>query len=348
MLRVASATTAMGFALGCASDGPQRQAGTPPDVTPPSVLCEDPSLEPGDFCLPVDSLAGVLERRDIEILHVGIASGGTSRPNTAYLRVPGAETSETLVIKGKWAKAPTGGDGFNNSPRREIAAYQIQSLFLEADQFVVPLTVGRCVPLERHVREVGRAQETFPGTGCVYGAFAYWLQDVTSEDARDFERAERDPAYREALARLNLFTYVIGHRDSRDGNFLVSKDPARPRVLSIDNDIAFKGFKNPFTYGPFVRDWSKIQVDALPRGDVERLRQVTRADLDRLLVVEQYEMVDGLLVSVPPGPPLSDRGGVEFDGRIVQIGLDRAEVDGIDRRIRKLLERVDAGEIDTF
>jgi hypothetical protein len=348
MLWIASAMTALGLALGCATDGPQRQAGAPPDVTPPSVLCEDPSLEPGDFCLPVDSLAGVRERRDIEILHVGIASGGTSRPNTIYLRVPGDDAGETLVVKGKWAKAPTGGDGFNNSPRREIAAYQIQSLFLEADQFVVPLTVGRCIPLERHVREIGPAQETFPGTSCVYGAFAYWLQDVTDEDARDFERAERDPAYREALARLNLFTYVIGHRDSRDGNFLVSKDPARPRALSIDNDLAFKGFKNPFTYGPFMRDWSKLQVDALPRGDVERLRQVTRADLDLMLVVEQYEVVDGLLVSVPPGPPLSDRGGIHFDGRIFQLGLDREEVDAIERRIQKLLERVDAGQIDTF
>jgi hypothetical protein len=348
MLWIACVMTTLGLALGCASDIPQRQAGAPPEVTPPSVLCEDPLLEPGDFCLPVDTLESVGGRRDIEVLHVGIASGGTSRPNTLYVRVPETETNETLVIKGKWANPPTGGDGFNNSPRREIAAYQIQSLFLEADQYVVPVTMGRCVPVERHARVIGLAEATFPGTDCVYGAFAYWVQDVTPEGARDFERAERDPAYREALARLNLFTYVISHRDGRDANFLVSKDPARPRVLSIDNDLAFRGFKNPFTYGPFMRDWSKIQVDALPRGNVERLRQVTRADLDRMLVVEQYEVVDGLLVGVPPGPPLSDRGGVQFDGRIVQIGLDRAEVDGIDRRIRKLLERVDAGEIDTF
>jgi hypothetical protein len=211
---------------------------------------------------------------------------------------------------------------------------------------VVPPTVGSCIPLEEHRRRICDAAPTFADTRCVFGVMAYWLQNVTDEGARDLDRFRRDEGYRASLARLNLLTYLIDHGDSRGANFLRSTDPGRPRVFSVDNGLAFGGFRNPFTI--FMADWSKIRVPALPRAQIERLRAVTRRDLDRLGVVAQYENRDGVLVAVPPTSALAEDDAVRLSGSIVQLGLTREEIGGIAARLRRLLERVDAGEIGLF
>ncbi len=317
-------------------------------VSSPSHLCQDPDLEDDDFCLPVGRVEALMRSGRDRIIEVRVTQSGFSRPRRLRVSFAGEDDGDPLVFKVKWKPAPSGGAGFNNVPSREIAAYAAQRLYLDPDEYVVPPTIARCVDVDVHAQTVGREDATFEGTRCVFGLVAYWLENVTPEGARDFERFETDPAYRRNLAHLNMLTYLIDHRDSRAANFLVSTDLDRPRVFAIDNGLAFGGFKNPFTYSPFMKDWGKLQVSRLPGASVDRLREVTRADLDGLLVVVQLEDRDGLLVEVPPGEPLDEEKELRVRGGIVQLGLNRKQIDAMEQRIRKLLERVDAGEIEVF
>lgn len=318
----------------------------PPPVTAPDRLCDDSSLRADDFCLPVRKIEAMMRGAAPEILNVEVSKSGFSRPNVVHLGFAGDRPGEQIVIRAKWKAAPRGGKGFNNLPHKELAAYRLQQLFLEPSEYVVPPTVGDCIPVEEHRRKIRDVAPTFPDTRCVFGVMAYWLQNVTDDRARDLDRFHGDSAYRASLARLNLLTYLIDHRDSRDANFLRSTDPDRPRVFAVDNGLAFGGFKNPFTI--FIGDWSEIRVPALPRAQIERLRAVTRGDLDRLAVVEQYQNREGMLVAVPPTGPLAENEAVRASESVVQFGLTRKEIDGVEARLRELLERVDAGEIELF
>ena len=246
--RIAAALASLAIAVGCATMG----RSPPPEVTPPAVLCLDPSLEDDDFCLPSERAEAMLETSRLEILSVETAPSGFSRPKKIYLRVPSGRQGEPIVFASKWKPAPRGGEGFNNSPRKEMAAYEFQKLFLDTDEYVVPPTVIFCIPVAQHSAEIADEPPTFPGTECVFGLAAYWLENVTVEKARDLDRFERDEAYRASLAKLNLVTHLIDQRDSREANFLRSTDPDRPRVFSVDNGLAFGGFKNPFAVMGFI------------------------------------------------------------------------------------------------
>ena len=47
----------------------------------------------------------------------------------------------------KLRKAEPGADTFNNVPRYDLAAYELQKLFLDPAEYVVPPTALRMVPL---------------------------------------------------------------------------------------------------------------------------------------------------------------------------------------------------------
>jgi hypothetical protein len=67
------------------------------------------------------------------------------------------------------------------------------------------------------------------------------------------------------------------------------------------------------------------------------------------MVVGQLEVdSEGILQTVDPGPPIDPDDGATFDGRVVQFGLTRHEVDAIWERIEALVEEVDAGKIELF
>ena len=92
-----------------------------------------------------------------------------------------------------------------------------------------------------------------------------------------------------------------------------------------------------------------IRVPALRRESVERLRQVEREQLDALGIVANFEQDDaGVYRQVPATENLDPEQGVRIRGPQVQMGLTRDEIDEIERRIRELLEAVDAGEISLF
>ncbi|HSJ05687.1 MAG TPA: hypothetical protein VK936_03225, partial [Longimicrobiales bacterium] len=234
---------------------------------------------------------------------------------------------------------------FNNEPRFELAAYEIQKLFLAEPELAVPPTVLRAFPLE-YVRErIPHATATFrEAPRSVLVALQYWLMGVTPENFWDARRARSDTVYARHIGNFNIVTHLIRHHDANVGNFLISENPENPRVFAVDNGVAFSA---PVSNRGHM--WRDLQVRQLPGHTVERLRLVTREDLDRALgVLAEWEVHDGILVRVPPGENMSPGRGVRRSSQRIQVGLTSQEINGVENRIRQLLRRVDEGRIETF
>jgi hypothetical protein len=241
-----------------------------------------------------------------------------------------------------WKPVAPPGRGFNNEPRYELAAYRLQTLFLDECEYVVPPVVLRSLAVEEYHKLRGYAlPATIRGTNSVLFMLTYWLQNVTNRDPWDPARFAADPRYARHWGNLNILTHLIDHKDANIGNLLISRHADDPRVFAVDNDVAF---------GSEVSDlgdtWRRLQVDRLPKHTLERLREISRQDLDRELgVVAEFEVVDGLLIPVEPGANLSPRNAVRRAGNRVQFGLTSAEIGGVMRRIDRLLLQADRGRI---
>ncbi len=250
-------------------------------------------------------------------------------------------------VRIKWKPMPDGTlEEYNNSARKQLAAYQAQKLFLDAEDWVVPTVVTYCVPLPKYVRETGGGSPNLKGTNCVLGTASIWLQNVTSEEnLYDEQRFVSDPVYAYYMSNFNILTYLIDHSDPKRSNFLVSKEPDRRQVFSIDNGLAFgETFRNFFP-----SPWHVIFVAALRKDSIDRLRALQRKDLDSLGVVAQLERDSRrVLVNVPFGENLAPNKGVRKSSAKVQLGLTKAEIDGVWKRIQRLVARVDNGEIAVF
>lgn len=250
------------------------------------------------------------------------------------------------TLKVKWKRFPAKTlDGWNNSPRKEFAAYVIQRwLFDEAD-YVVPTPVPRCIPLDVYEPVDADAQPSVAGTSCVLGLFAVWMNDVEVVDDLDDDIEEHiaeNPAFGEHLADMNLVTYLIDHRDGREGNFLISTDPRDPRIFAIDNGIAFEGF--PWNF--FVPNWNKIRVPWLRADPIARLRALPAEEVERLASLFDMDAdPQGILRVTRPTAPLDPKKGVRIAPGKVQLGLTTKEIGALKERIHDLLAKVDAGEI---
>jgi len=240
-------------------------------------------------------------------------------------------------------------DGWNNNPRKEIAAYEVQKLFLEPRDYVVPTTVARCVPVEIQSRYRPDARPTIEGTNCLLNAISLWLENVTVPDAfYDEARFLSDPAYAYAYGTFNILTYLSDHRDNRKGNFLISKDDRFPRAYAIDNGIAFGSWIYNWFF-PSSYAWRKIVVPAVPKSAIDRLRELQRADLDRFSVLAEFHKnADGALEAVQPGASLDASRPVNITETVVQLGLTEDEIDDLWERIETLIERVDEGDLAVF
>lgn len=325
---------------GCAA----RMAEPKLTLSSPAKVCNDRALDDKSFCVPKQA-EEMLRTGKFEVLQVRKPSSGLGGALIFFLRYP----DDDLVVKAKWKSSAKGGDAFNNAPRKELAAYKAQALFLTPQEFVIPPTVGRCIETATFREQVHlgkQVEETFEGAPCIFGVFSFWLTNVSPDHVFDAARFDSDPDYRQSVANLNLLTYLIDHRDTRPSNFLVSTDKAHPRAFAVDNGLAFSGFRNPVSF--FIDDWSEILVPALPRKQLDRLRKLTRRDLDTLLTVAQYSVTPQGLKEVPPTQALSETSGVRREGDVIQLGLTRHEVDAIAARLKALLERVDGGKIKVF
>jgi hypothetical protein len=253
---------------------------------------------------------------------------------------------DSTVIAAKWAIAPSGGgQTFNNEPRYEAAAYEIQKLFLDEHYYVVPPTVLRAVPLDLTREQIPGARATFrEAPRSVLVALQYWLIGTTQQGYWDPQRARTDDRYAVHIGNFNILTYLIRHVDANVGNFLISDALDNPRVFSVDNGVAFNSPES--NRGAMWRD---MQVKRLPRQTAERLRAITREDLERVLgVLAEYEIRDGLLVAVPPGPNMSPGRGIRRSAERIQLGLSTREIQGVETRLRQLLRQVDGRHLTLF
>ena len=290
---------------------------------------------------PLDpALADRLARDEFVIESVEGAGGGVMGAKRLRLCFP--RDGQRLDVK--WKAAPAGGDGWNNSPRREIGAYVAQQLFLDEPDHLVPPIVARAIGVEAYRIVDEKAAPNIDGTQSVLGAAAVWLTDGEMPDTvLDRQRFADDRAYAYHIANLNLLAYLIHHRDARKSNFLL-RDPD-PRTFLIDNGIAFSGFV--FNY--FTFNFDKMRVPALPAQSIARLRRIAPADLQRLAVFAELQVDDvGVLRPVEPGAPLDPNVGTRVSPGHVQLGLTAAEIDAIAHRLARLLARVDRGKLTLF
>jgi len=329
------------LALGVACAAPAPLATATATATAPEMPGSDAVGDP-HWPIPPRRAEALLGRSPLRFESLAHAGAGLSGAQKGRVRIQGLAGP----VQVKWKPMPPDLDGINNSPRREIATYRLQALFLEPARYVVPTTAARCLPPEAFPDASTPAVDA--ARPCVLGTLALWLDDVVvPERLHDPDHLARDPAHAAALARFNVLTYLALHRDGRSGNFLVSRREAGRRAFAIDNGITFSGF----FYNWFADNWDELKVGLLPAGLVARLHAIRPADLEALAVVcELAPDEGGILRPVPPSAPWSTERGARRRARdgAVQLGLTRKEIDGVAERLRELLAAVDRGEIAVF
>jgi hypothetical protein len=264
---------------------------------------------------------------------------GSRRPEDRTQRVALAY-DDSMVLVVKWANAPRGGGIFNNEPRYELAAFAVQRLFLDPEDYVVPPTALRAFPLDFVREHAPSTRPTFDAAPrSVLVALQYWVSGVRQTDIWSEKRFRDDTLYARRIGNFNLLTHLIRHRDSNIGNFLISVDTARPRVFSVDNGVAFDSRDSDRG-----DEWRHLRVDRLPRAAVERLGTLDRDSLEAALgVLAEFEIRDGELVPVEPGPNLDRNRGVRMREGRLQLGLTGREIREIDARLRTLVRQANNG-----
>jgi hypothetical protein len=290
--------------------------------------------------LPVDSVEFLLAYAPFELPS---ALTGTRFEGDRTQRVDLVFDSVTTILT-KWAPAPRGGEAFNNMPRYEVAAYEVQKLFLDDSEVVVPPTVPRMLPLAWYRTLDDRMSETLNGTQAVLVVLQSFVTFVTDENVYDRERFEADPSYARYWANANLLTYLIRHGDSNIGNLLISSIGSNPRVFAVDNGVAFNSSESDRG-----TRWRNLLVDRFPSETVARLRSLTKAQVSEALgVLAEWEIRGGEAVRVTPGDNLEPRTGVRKRGDRVQIGLTRQEIDDLWYRLEVFLSGFGSGRYRTF
>lgn len=245
----------------------------------------------------------------------------------------------------KWRRALKGGHVFNNAPRFEIAAYEIQKLFLDEADYVVPPTVARGYTLSDYYAYEKDADPTFTKPDVVLVMLQYWLNQVSfGGEIYDKEKFKTDAVYAKHFANTNIMTFIISHKDSNEGNLLTSINQDNPRVFSVDNGVTFsspesdKGTK-----------WRHLRVKRLPKKTIDRLKNISLDDLQQQLgVVTQLSVSENGVAVVEPTENLNPKKGVRQEGNIIQIGLTKREIKTVNKKIQYILKREKKGKYDLF
>jgi len=292
--------------------------------------------------LPVPELERMLQSDPMRIVSAQISRPKAKGDITLKVEVAFGDRQPMRI---KVRRAQPGADTFNNVPRYELAAYELQKLLLDAPEYVVPPTALRFVPIAELHKYAPEARPTFRGADEVLCVVQYWLQDVVAvKDVLEPELLKSDPVYERHIGQLNVVTFLIRHGDSNVGNFLISAAPKGERVFAIDNGVAFASEESD--RGEL---WRSMRVRRLPSDVVDRLRKLTEGDLaSRLGVVAQWQLEHASWMAVPLGANLSPGSGVRDKGSTLQMGLTRREIGDVWNRAKQLLEKIDKAEIVAF
>jgi hypothetical protein len=248
-------------------------------------------------------------------------------------------SGESFDIKVR--RAARSAQTFNNQPRYELAAYELQKLLFDAVTEVVPATALRSMALADFRTIDPAAQETFGRTGATLFIVQCWLKGVKPHPvAIDERRFAAEPDYARAISNLNVLTFLIEHKDSNLGNVMLGEgEPVR--VWAIDNGVAFASDEGDV--GSF---WRTLHVQAIDPDVYGRLKNLDREVLDRQLgVVAEFTFTDGNWVPRARGENLGAGIGVRRRDGVLQLGLTRGEIAGVHRRARLLLERAQNGRV---
>jgi len=293
----------------------------------------------GNFTLPVPEIERRLRHEPLEIFRFR-----NSRFEGDITKRVILKWRDGSFMQVKWKRAPAGGWGTNNEPRYEIAAYKLQQLFLDPENYVVPPTVARTLPLDQYHAIDKAGEPTFKNSSSVLFVLQYWLENVTADDVFDKKRFNSDSTYARHLSNMNVLSHLIDHKDANIGNFLKSTDPKNPRVYAVDNSLAFA---SPESNRGF--EWRKLRVNRLPKQTVERLQHIDLEMLRQSLdVVAQLEIRDGLLMVVEATAAIDPDQGVRQEENVVQFGLTAFEIKNVNERLQKLLKMVQSNKIKIF
>lgn len=343
---VGSTLSACAFLLACSSHHiPLAQPAAP--LTQPTRLCGANEGHP--------ACRGATETEDLlrgPVTLLGMDDTPSGMQGAKILTLKARGRGGDVVLRAKWRAESTG--DLLNEPRKELAAYAVQKLFLDETEYIIPPTAAHCFPVAEYRRFDAKAKPTFPGADCVFGYASYWLEGVQTVSAArksgqlakgkegiwDAQRFERDPEYRESVEDSNLLTYLINHGDAHGEQFVLQRFPHGLRAYVVDNSIAFRSIKNPMLL--LRQDWSDIQVPALSRSAIARLQGLTAADFARLGNISELELHDGTLVNVRPSSPLaSDGTTMTWTGSRLRIGLTKGEIELVEAQAKDLLGRPD-------
>jgi hypothetical protein len=305
------------------------------------ALAATAAAQDSNITKPIDELERLLAAEPLVI-----TSAEISRPKAKGDITLKADVSfgGAQPLRVKLRKAEPGAEEFNNVPRYDIAAYELQKLFIPPAEYVVPPTALRMVNLEDFQKYQPDVKRTFSGADQVLAVLQYWLSDIlVLADVYNAERFAADPVYARHIGQLNVLTHLIQHRDSNVGNFLIGKAEKGARVFSIDHGVAFSSIDSDRGEA-----WKDMRVTKLPADTVAELRKITLPVLEQKLgVLAQWKLEGNKFVPVPLGPSISVHRGVRREGKDLQMGLTRAEIQAVHRLLTKLLARIDAGEITT-
>ena len=81
-------------------------------------------------------------------------------------------------LRVKLRKAEPGAETFNNVPRYDLAAYELQKLFLDPAEYVVPPTALCMIPRQDFVQYQAGVVRTFSSADQVLAVLQYWLSDI--------------------------------------------------------------------------------------------------------------------------------------------------------------------------
>lgn len=300
------------------------------------------AAEDNSLPLPVAELEQLLGHEPMHIVSAEISRPKAKGDITLKADVAFGDHAPLRV---KLRKAEPGAESFNNVPRYDLAAYELQKLFLDPPEYVVPPTALRMIPLGEFRRYAPDVEPTFRGADEVLAVVQSWLQEIkVVADVLDPALLESDADYARHVGQLNVLTYLIEHGDSNVGNFLISKAATGPRVFSIDHGVAFASKESDRG-----KLWQSMRVDRLPADTVARLRAISEQGLrERLGVLAQWQLQDGRYVSVPATGNLAPHRGVRQKDGTVQMGLTKTEIGAVWRQLGRLLKEVDAGRIRTY
>ena len=313
----------------------------------PSVLC--PAADP---CVEADAVERWLRAESLEIVGVSEMPTGIQGARLLTLRANG-DFGE-VVFRAKWR--PLSSFSGNNDPRRELAAYEIQKLFVDPENYIVPPTAGRCFPLEAYRQAVDAAAEPYQAdTPCVLGWLSYWLEDAVSvadaadrgwlsdpKSAIDEELFAKDARYRRTAGIANLVAFAISHGDSHSKQFVLRDTGAGKSLYLVDNSLSFDDERNTDLE---THDWLRIVVPSLPEEEARRLLAAGDA-AEGLAALEEYARTRSGLALVPPGAESRGADSVRayrWLGDRLQVGLRPSEILILQANIARLREGFERG-----